>query len=193
MSTICEVKPWRSIQRWYMRRSISAQSQDSVPPAPEWMVTKAFERSNSPPRRLRSSISSRRLQYGSVLREDLLRGGGLGLGLGLAEGEFLEDGEVVDLALEGEEGVDLCAQGGDFLDGALGAVLVAPEIGGAHAPRRVRLGGPGVSGGQRYLRSSLTRACRAGRSTEERSGDMVGSMRRRGGNVKFLGEQRGMT
>ena len=31
-------KPWRSAHRTYIRMSISAQSCDSVPPAPGWMV-----------------------------------------------------------------------------------------------------------------------------------------------------------
>ena len=43
------LKPRRSVQRRYMRSSISAQSCDSVPPAPGWIVTIAFLRSCSPP------------------------------------------------------------------------------------------------------------------------------------------------
>ena len=43
------LKPRRSVQRRYMRSSISAQSCDSVPPAPGWMVTMALLRSCSPP------------------------------------------------------------------------------------------------------------------------------------------------
>ena len=40
--------PRRSAQRWYMRRSISAQSCDSVPPAPAWTSTKVSLPSASP-------------------------------------------------------------------------------------------------------------------------------------------------
>ena len=43
------LKPRRSAQRRYMRSSISAQSCDSVPPAPGWMVTMALRASCSPP------------------------------------------------------------------------------------------------------------------------------------------------
>ena len=42
------LNPRRSVQRRYMRNSISAQSCDSVPPAPGWIVTMAFLRSSSP-------------------------------------------------------------------------------------------------------------------------------------------------
>ncbi len=48
-SMISRLKPRRSAQRRYMRSSISAQSCDSVPPAPGLMVTMAFVRSCSPP------------------------------------------------------------------------------------------------------------------------------------------------
>ena len=43
------LKPRRSDHFRYMRSSISAQSCDSVPPAPGWMVTMALARSCSPP------------------------------------------------------------------------------------------------------------------------------------------------
>ena len=48
-SITSRLKPRRSVQRRYMRSSISAQSCDSVPPAPGWIVTIAFLRSCSPP------------------------------------------------------------------------------------------------------------------------------------------------
>ena len=48
-SMTSRLKPRRSVQRRYMRSSISAQSCDSVPPAPGWIVTMAFLRSCSPP------------------------------------------------------------------------------------------------------------------------------------------------
>ena len=43
------LKPRRSDHLRYIRSSISAQSCDSVPPAPGWMVTMALARSCSPP------------------------------------------------------------------------------------------------------------------------------------------------
>src|SRR3954470_13632555 len=49
MSISSRLKPRRSVQRMYMRSSISAQSCDSVPPAPGWMVIIALLRSCSPP------------------------------------------------------------------------------------------------------------------------------------------------
>src|ERR1051325_7543006 len=49
---ISRLKPRRSAQRSYMRMSISAQSCDSVPPAPGWMMTSAPSRSCSPESRL---------------------------------------------------------------------------------------------------------------------------------------------
>src|SRR5271166_5646734 len=52
-------KPRRSAQRLYMRKSISAQSQDSVPPAPAWMERIALFASNWPVRKEAiSSLSS---------------------------------------------------------------------------------------------------------------------------------------
>ncbi len=50
-------KTFLSAQRRYMRRSISAQSCDSVPPAPGLMVTMALRRSFSPARRVLVSRS----------------------------------------------------------------------------------------------------------------------------------------
>src|SRR6266511_3424138 len=50
-------KPRRSAHRRYIRRSISAQSWDSVPPAPAWMLATASLSSYSPPS---SDSSSRR-------------------------------------------------------------------------------------------------------------------------------------
>ena len=50
-------KPWRSAQRRYMRRSMSAQSCDSTPPAPGWMVMMALRWSLSPESRV--SVSRR--------------------------------------------------------------------------------------------------------------------------------------
>ena len=54
-SSISTWKPRRSAQRRYMRRSISAQSWESVPPAPERTVTTASPASYSPLKRRASS------------------------------------------------------------------------------------------------------------------------------------------
>src|SRR6266540_855742 len=51
-------KPRRSAHRRYIRRSISAQSWDSVPPAPAWMLATASLSSYSPPRSEASSNRS---------------------------------------------------------------------------------------------------------------------------------------
>ena len=95
------LKPRRSVQRTYIRRSISAQSCDSVPPAPGWIVMMAFLRSCSP-------------------AEHLLGFAGLDLGAELVEaapeilgdrlpclGPLDEDGEVVDAALQRLAHVDV--------------------------------------------------------------------------------------
>src|ERR1043165_5195223 len=56
-STSSASHPRRSKKRRYMRRSISAQSCDSVPPAPGWMETMASRSSCSPESFMVSSIS----------------------------------------------------------------------------------------------------------------------------------------
>src|ERR1700678_2639250 len=61
--------PFCSAQRRYMRRSISAQSCDSVPPAPGLMVTIAFRRSFSPARSVFVSSSDK---YASAEASSLL-------------------------------------------------------------------------------------------------------------------------
>ena len=59
-SAISTSKPRRSAQRRYMRRRISAQSWESVPPAPAWTVTTASPESYSPLKRRASSSSASR-------------------------------------------------------------------------------------------------------------------------------------
>src|SRR5215218_2901832 len=59
-STISTAKPRRSAQRRYIRSRISAQSWESVPPAPAWTVTTASPASYSPLNRRASSSSARR-------------------------------------------------------------------------------------------------------------------------------------
>ena len=69
-------KPRRSVQRRYIRISISAQSCDSVPPAPGWIVTIAFFRSSSPESIVRISAVWTSRSYASSaaleLRVDVL-------------------------------------------------------------------------------------------------------------------------
>ena len=62
-SVITVGKPSRSAQRKYMRRSISAQSWLSVPPAPGWMVTIALRASFSPESSMAVSMRSRNSAY----------------------------------------------------------------------------------------------------------------------------------
>ncbi len=57
-STSSMAYPFRSANREYIRRSISAQSWDSVPPAPAWIVAMAFSASFSPESIRSSSIAS---------------------------------------------------------------------------------------------------------------------------------------
>src|SRR5215213_10142037 len=59
-SFISTSKPRRSAQRRYMRSRISAQSWESVPPAPAWTLTTASPASYSPLKRRASSSSARR-------------------------------------------------------------------------------------------------------------------------------------
>jgi hypothetical protein len=59
-SLISTEKPRDSAQRKYMRSSISAQSWESVPPAPERIVTTASSASCSPEKRRCSSSSASR-------------------------------------------------------------------------------------------------------------------------------------
>ena len=57
-SVTSTLKPRRSQNRWYMRKSISAQSWLSVPPAPALIDRMTFAASCSPPRVWPSSASS---------------------------------------------------------------------------------------------------------------------------------------
>jgi hypothetical protein len=58
-SWTCTSKPLRSAHRLYIRKSMSAQSHDSVPPAPAWMDRIALLLSNWPVRKdAISSLSS---------------------------------------------------------------------------------------------------------------------------------------
>ena len=52
------LRPRRSAQRVYMRKSISAQSWASVPPAPDWMWQTASPSSYSPEKSDRTSRAS---------------------------------------------------------------------------------------------------------------------------------------
>ena len=120
--------PRRSAQRISIRSSISAQSCESVPPAPALTVTTASPPSYSPPNRRASSSSARRE---SIERALLLELGGHHLVLLRQLGEGVE---VVDVALERAVGLGAARERG-VLGGDLGgSVLVVPEPGGLHLP-----------------------------------------------------------
>ena len=73
-SMTSRLKPRRSVQRRYMRISISAQSCDSVPPAPGWIVTIAFLRSSSPESIVRiSPVWTSLVEPSSAAREIVAR------------------------------------------------------------------------------------------------------------------------
>src|SRR5207249_2786788 len=57
-SSTSTLKPWRSAQRVYIRISISAQTWDSVPALPEWMVSNASRVSSEPRSMFCSSSAS---------------------------------------------------------------------------------------------------------------------------------------
>ena len=139
-----DLNPRRSIQRWYMRRSMSAQSHDSVPPAPELSVRKQLRRSFSPDMSCLSSKSASSFSTSRIPRRTP-RACSPCLAVRFLVGEFFEGADVVDLALDLEEGTDLAAQGGDFLDLLLREFLAIPETRLGHgrfqfAQARLQLG-----------------------------------------------------
>ena len=125
-SFISTSKPRRSAQRRYIRSSISAQSCESVPPAPERTVTTASPESYSPLNRRASSSSASRDSIEASWRVEL--GGHLGV-LGRHLGELAEVGGV---GLEPAEGLEPPLRAGVLGGGLRGALLVVPEAGRAH-------------------------------------------------------------
>ena len=120
--------PRRSAQRISMRSSISAQSCESVPPAPALTVTTASPPSYSPANRRASSSSASRASIDVAL---LLQLGGDRLVLGR---HLLERLEVVDVALERAEALEPPRQRGVLGRHRGRALLVVPEAGRLHLP-----------------------------------------------------------
>ena len=120
--------PRDSAQRISMRSSISAQSCESVPPAPALTVTTASPSSYSAAEQARLLERGQpRLDRGPLLLE--LGGDAVVLG-----GHLLERVEVVDVALQLAEAVEPACDRG-VLGGDLGrSLLVVPEAGGLHLP-----------------------------------------------------------
>ena len=110
---------------------MSAQSHDSVPPAPAWMERNALLRSNWP------------VEEGGDLKlvELLAHGGdgvlelllmGLPLGGGGSPDELDHDVQVVDLPLEGDHRQDRPLERVQLRDVLLGPLVVVPERRVAH-------------------------------------------------------------
>ena len=118
--------PRRSAQRISMRSSISAQSCESVPPAPAFTVTTASPASYSPENRRASSSSARRASIDARCSSSSRRDGVVLLG------QLLERLEVADVRLERAERLEPPSDGG-VLGGHGGRVLlVVPEAGRLH-------------------------------------------------------------
>ncbi len=77
-----------------------------------------------------------------VFLQHFLRGSSLHVRIGLAQGQLLEYAQVVNAGRGGDHRVYLCAEGGDLFHGALRALLVIPEVRGAH--RLFKLGQAGL-------------------------------------------------
>ena len=122
---ISVVKRCRSAQRRYIRRSISAQSVASVPPAPALIDSIAGRSSYSPENR--SAVRSRAKSVSSD--GDVAFELGLELGVGGLV-EQLERGlQVVGAGQQCAPGLDLGAQAVGLAQDLLGAAAVVPEPG----------------------------------------------------------------
>ena len=116
------LKPRRSIQRRYMRSSISAQSCDSVPPAPGWIVTIAFLRSCSPP-------SIFLVSPASTCVDELVEGAAEIVGDRLARfGPLDEHVEIVEPASERRAQLAILLEPAAALQQLLRAGLILPEV-----------------------------------------------------------------
>ena len=120
--------PRRSAQRISMRSSISAQSCESVPPAPALTVTTASPPSYSPPNRRASSSSASRESIEARCSCEL---GGHPLVL---LGHLGERVDVADVALERAVGLQPAREGRVLGRHLRRPVLVVPEPGGLHLP-----------------------------------------------------------
>ena len=120
---ISRLKPRRSVHRRYMRSSISAQSCDSVPPAPGWMVTIAFLRSCSPPSIFLISPACTSWSSASSACANSASTGFARLG------PLDEHREVVALLLERHDEIAVLLEPAAALQDFLRFGLVFPEIG----------------------------------------------------------------
>jgi hypothetical protein len=117
------VKFRRSAHREYMRKRISAQSFDSVPPAPAWMEKMALLRSNCPVRNdAISSSSSSATRAASVPLSSL----------SYAVHELHHDRDIVDFLLKRDDREHGLLQGVQLRDVFLGFLVAGPKIGRAH-------------------------------------------------------------
>ena len=124
--------PRRSAQRISMRSSISAQSCESVPPAPAFTVTTASPASYSPEKSRASSSSASRDSIDAPLALQLVRDRVVLLG------QLLERLEVVDVGLERAERLEPPRHRRVLADTDAALLLVVPEAGRLH--RALELG-----------------------------------------------------
>ena len=120
-------QPRDSAQRWYIRRSMFAQSRASVPPAPALMLRMQLLLSCGPLRKTRSSSASSSLKNlarsgSSSLLDFRLRRGRLGFA------ELDHHPEIVELFFGFEQRLDLVAEGIGLVNEFLGLLAVVPEI-----------------------------------------------------------------
>ena len=110
-----------------MRRSISAQSCDSVPPAPGWMVTMALRKSCSPPSIFLISPACtsfvQLVEPAAQLFANLLA----------LLGPLHEHGQVAHAALQRGAQLDVLLETAAPLQDLLGLGLILPEVGGRRA------------------------------------------------------------
>ena len=137
-STTSRLKPRRSNHRRYMRSSISAQSCDSVPPAPGWMATMAFRPSCSPPSILRISAASTSVSSSSRPRSRSAATSSPWLG------PLDEHGQIVGAPAQRLGERDVLFETAPPLQQPLRQRLVLPEVRLARcAPRSVSVPRPG--------------------------------------------------
>ena len=119
------MKPFRSAQRVYMRSSISAQSWESVPPAPAWMATIAprvvvLTREQQPELASLDLIEEAGDLGGKFLRHRCIPG---------LDGEVDQFGNGPDAFLEAPPSVDVGAEPREPFHRGLCGVGVVPEVG----------------------------------------------------------------
>ena len=120
-------QPRVSAQRWYMRRSMFAQSHDSVPPAPALMLMMQLLLSWRPLRKTFSSSESSSLKNLAEVLFQFLLDLGLG-GFRLRLAQLDHDVEVFELLLRLEQRFGLVAEGIGLVNELLGLLAVIPEV-----------------------------------------------------------------